>query len=99
MIALCKRLSVLMTANLPFGRTSTKKQDGSVKESDVRKNLFGSETVEHLTEKYKKTEGQILMRFHVQRVAVIPKTFAKDRMIENMQMFDFELKKNKTCNR
>ena len=92
MIALCKRLSVLMTAYLPFGGTPSKKQDGSVEESDVRKRLFESEKVKHLAAKYKKTAGQILLRFHVQRgVAVIPKTLMEDRMIENMQIFDFEL--------
>ena len=92
MIALCKRLSVIMTAYSPFGGTPLKNEDGSIEESVTRKRLFESETVKQLTAKYKKSPGQILLRFHVQRgVAVIPKTLTKDRMLENMNIFDFEL--------
>ena len=61
-------------------------------ERDVRKLLFSSPVVRSIAEKHKKSVAQILLRFHVNRgVAVIPKSVSKHRILENMNIFDFEL--------
>lgn len=45
-----------------------------------------------LASKYKKTGAQIMLRFLVQRnLIILPKTTNKNRMIENMNVFDFQL--------
>ena len=41
---------------------------------------------------YGKTVGQVILRWHLQRgVVVIPKTVHKERMVENISVFDFTL--------
>ncbi|MEZ7820586.1 MAG: aldo/keto reductase [Aquiluna sp.] len=45
-----------------------------------------------LAEEYGKSVAQVVLRWHVQRgVAVIPKSNSKERILENMNVFDFEL--------
>jgi 2,5-diketo-D-gluconate reductase A len=45
-----------------------------------------------LAEAYGKSVAQVVLRWHVQRgVAVIPKSNSKERILENMNVFDFEL--------
>jgi 2,5-diketo-D-gluconate reductase A len=42
--------------------------------------------------KYGKSVAQVVLRWHIQRgVAVIPKSNSKDRIVENMNVFDFDL--------
>lgn len=46
-------------------------------------------------EKYGKTVGQVILRWHVQSGAVqIPKASSKMRQVENLSIFDFELAKD-----
>jgi len=48
--------------------------------------------LEEIAEKYGKTPAQIVLRWHLQReVIVIPKSVNKGRIIENSQIFDFNL--------
>ena len=48
--------------------------------------------LETLAKKHGKSVAQVVLRWHIQRgVAVIPKSNSKDRIIENMNVFDFEL--------
>ena len=45
-----------------------------------------------IANKYQKTVGQVLLRWNIQRgVVVIPKTTHIERMIENIDVFDFVL--------
>ncbi len=45
-----------------------------------------------LGEKYGKTAAQVTLRWHVQQnINLIPKSVNKDRILENAQIFDFEL--------
>jgi diketogulonate reductase-like aldo/keto reductase len=45
-----------------------------------------------LAEAYGKSVAQVVLRWHIQRgVAVIPKSNSKERILENMNVFDFEL--------
>ncbi|KAK8790903.1 hypothetical protein WA158_005534 [Blastocystis sp. Blastoise] len=48
--------------------------------------------IKEIADHYKKTPAQILLRWGVQRgTIVIPKTIHKERLIENMNIFDFSL--------
>lgn len=58
------------------------------------KEIIGHPVVKEIAEKYGKTTIQIALRHHVQRgIVVIPKTIHKDRMKQNLDIFDFELSK------
>lgn len=56
------------------------------------KEIIDNPVVKEIATKYGKTPTQIALRFTVQRgIAVIPKTTSKDRMKENLDLFDFSL--------
>ena len=60
--------------------------------AEGRNDLFSDETLKIIGDKYKKSNAQVSIRFLIQKgVSVIPKTVNKNRMIENMDVFDFEL--------
>lgn len=57
-----------------------------------KQDLFQNETLVIIGEKYGKTAAQVALRFIVQsEISVIPKSANRERMIENMNIFDFEL--------
>lgn len=54
--------------------------------------LFNNEKLQSIAEKYNKTIAQVILRWLVQRdIVVLSKTVNKERMIENLNIFDFEL--------
>lgn len=60
--------------------------------AEGRNNLFTNEVLTGLAEKYKKSVAQIVLRWIVQRdIVAIPKSVSKSRIIENINIFDFEL--------
>jgi 2,5-diketo-D-gluconate reductase A len=57
-----------------------------------RKNLFNQELLVSLSSKYNKSVAQVVLRWLIQReVVAIPKSSSKERIIENFNVFDFEL--------
>jgi len=57
-----------------------------------KNDLFDNEVLKSIGEKYGKTAAQIALRFLVQsNISVVPKSSHKERMAENMDIFDFEL--------
>ena len=55
-------------------------------------NLFNDEVIKKLSEKYKKTTAQIVLRWHIQSGFItIPKSCKPERIKENFEIFDFEL--------
>jgi diketogulonate reductase-like aldo/keto reductase len=55
-------------------------------------NVFQNEVLVSLAEKYNKSVSQVILRWLTQReVVVIPKSVRKERIIENFNIFDFEL--------
>lgn len=72
----CNNLSIEVTAWSPLGR-------GRVLEDAV---------IVDLAEKYGKTPAQIVLRWELQEnIMVIPKSVHKERIVENADIFDFEL--------
>ena len=57
-----------------------------------KNNLFTNKTLVEVGKKYNKTAAQVALRYLIQRdVVVIPKTVRKERMIQNFDIFNFEL--------
>lgn len=60
--------------------------------AEGKNNLFTNETLLDIGKKYNKTSAQVALRYLLeQNIVVIPKTVNKDRMVENINVFDFEL--------
>ncbi len=60
--------------------------------AEGKNNMFKNELLLSLAGNYKKTVAQVILRWLVQRgVVVIPKSVHKERIIENFNIFDFEL--------
>lgn len=60
--------------------------------AEGKNNIFSNETLKKIGEKYNKTVAQTALRFLIQSgVVVIPKSTHKERMIENLNVFDFNL--------
>jgi 2,5-diketo-D-gluconate reductase A len=60
--------------------------------AEGRNNIFQNELLVSLASKYKKSVAQLILRWLTQRgVIVIPKSVRKERMLENFNIFDFEL--------
>jgi len=73
------------------------KKDGIYLESwapfgEGRADMFNNSTLLKIANKHNKTIAQIILRFLIERdIIVIPKTSHKDRMYENLNIFDFSL--------
>ena len=60
--------------------------------AEGKNNLFQNELLGSIASKYNKSIAQVVLRWLTQRgVVVIPKSVRKERIIENFNIFDFEL--------
>ena len=60
--------------------------------AEGRNNIFQNELLLTIAGKYNKTVAQVILRWLTQReVVVIPKSVRKERIVENFNVFDFEL--------
>ncbi|MEH1943071.1 MAG: aldo/keto reductase [Nostoc sp.] len=60
--------------------------------AEGKNNIFENELLLSIARKYKKTVAQVILRWLTQRgVVVIPKSVRKERIVENFNIFDFEL--------
>ena len=78
LIRYCDNLDIAVTAWSPLGGGKT--------------DLLKNPVLVKIGEKYGKNPAQIIIRWDLQRgIIVIPKSSKKERIIENMNVFDFEL--------
>jgi 2,5-diketo-D-gluconate reductase A len=60
--------------------------------AEGKHNIFQNELLVSIAAKYKKSVAQVILRWLTQReVVVIPKSVRKERIVENFNIFDFEL--------
>lgn len=60
--------------------------------AEGKNDLFSNELLSGIGSKYGKSIAQVVLRWLTQRgIVVIPKTVSKERMIQNYNIFDFEL--------
>jgi 2,5-diketo-D-gluconate reductase A len=60
--------------------------------AEGKNNIFGNELLLAIARKYQKTVAQVILRWLTQRgVVVIPKSVRPERIVENFDIFDFEL--------
>lgn len=60
--------------------------------AEGKNDFFTNETLSDIGEKYGKSVAQVALRYLIQsNVMVIPKTVTKERMIQNFDVFNFEL--------
>ena len=60
--------------------------------SETQKDIFHHKTLAKIAGRHGKTTAQGILRWHLQRnIPAIPKTVHRERMIENLKVFDFEL--------
>ena len=63
--------------------------------AEGRNNIFRNELLLSMASKYNRSVAQVILRWLIQRhVVVIPKSVHKDRIIENIAIFDFELSRS-----
>lgn len=80
-IALMRELNVQAEAWAPF--------------AEGRNNLFQNQVLHAIAGKHGKTPGQVVLRWVVQRgIVPLAKSVRKERMAENLAIFDFELDKD-----
>ncbi|KAA6393653.1 MAG: alcohol dehydrogenase (NADP+) [Streblomastix strix] len=100
LVNFCADLGVHVTAYIPVARAGQGAiaRLGPEQEGDRdRVNVYKNSTIVRLAQKHKKTEVQIALRFLMQwgkggnNISAIPKTVHKERMVENLNVFDFEL--------
>lgn len=60
--------------------------------SEAQRDIFHHKTLSRIAAKHGKSTAQVILRWHYQRgVAAIPKTIHRERMTENLDIFDFAL--------
>ncbi|GMK39770.1 2,5-diketo-D-gluconic acid reductase [Paenibacillus sp. CCS19] len=60
--------------------------------AEGRNNMFQNEVLVSIAGKYRKSAAQVILRWLTQRgVVVIPKSVHKERIVENFNIFDFEI--------
>ena len=60
--------------------------------SEAQKDIFHHKTLAKIASRHGKTIAQVILRWHLQRnIPAIPKTVHRERMTENLNVFDFEL--------
>ena len=73
-----EKYGIQMEAWAPFG--------------EGRSQMFTNPVLAEIGAKYGKTVAQVILRWHLQRgVVVIPKSTHRERMQENLEVFDFTL--------
>jgi len=66
--------------------------------AEGRNDLFQNDVLKAIAARHEKSVGQVVLRWVIQRgVVALAKSVRKERMIENLNIFDFELDSNDTA--
>lgn len=90
LVNFAKESKIAVTAYSSFGPQSFVELDMQrAKDTPL---LFDNPTIKSVADKHGKTPAQILLRWATQRdVAVIPKSNGQDRLVQNLEVTDFDL--------
>jgi len=85
LLAFCKERDVTLTAYSPLARALSGPKHGEL-------GLLEQPKLQSIAEKYSKTAAQVALRWNIQRgIITIPKSVTASRIVENCQIFDFNL--------
>lgn len=90
------------TAAVKFNQQQNIQTEAWAPFAEGKHGIFTNETIAEIGKKYGKANGQVILRWLLQRgIVVIPKSVHKARMAENFDVFDFQLSDDdmKTMNR
>lgn len=60
--------------------------------SEAQKNIFHDKVLSQIAQKHEKTTAQVILCWHFQRgIVTIPRTIRRERMAENLDIWDFSL--------
>ncbi|WP_437200737.1 aldo/keto reductase [Planctomicrobium sp. SH664] len=84
----CREQGIAVTGFSPLGAQSYV----SINMAGEEDSLLSNDSVRQIAQGHGRTAAQVLLRWGVQRgTAVVPKTSRRERLVENLQIFDFEL--------
>ncbi|KAI6176229.1 Aldo-ket-red domain-containing protein [Aphelenchoides bicaudatus] len=90
LVDLCRKLGISITSYATLGSPGRKEGFGPGEYPDA--DCLNHPLVVELAEKYKRTNGQILLRHAIQqKIGVIPKSVTPARIKQNFDLFDFEI--------
>jgi len=76
----------------PFLKNSETQMEAWSPFAAGRNGIFSNQTLAGIGKKYQKSIAQVCLRWHYQRgIVAIPRSSQKEHMIENLNIFDFEL--------
>ena len=84
----CQEAGIVLTAFSPLGAQSY----FELNMAQASESLLNHETVHSIAANVGRTPAQVCLRWGIQRgTAIVPKTSKRERLQENLQLFDFEL--------
>lgn len=93
LIEFCHKHDIQVTAYSPLGSSKPGPNDADM--VDVNTPLFANQVLKNLAAKYQKSQVQVMLRYHLQRdVISVPKSVQANHVLENIEIFDFELSKS-----
>lgn len=80
------------TAEVAFNQSEDVRVEAWAPFAEGKHDIFSNMEIQKIADKYGKSTGNIILRWLLQRnITVIPKSVHRNRMVENLDVFDFEL--------